>query len=997
LHIIPRGLRAFEASDADFFLQLLPGPRDRDGVPESLRFWKLRLEETDPDRTFRVGVLYGPSGCGKSSLVRAGLLPRLAGSLLTLYVEATPNETEVRLLRALRKRCPSVPVDHGLVETLAGLRRGSGLPAGKKVVLVLDQFEQWLHARAGDLGAELIQALRHCDGEHVQAVLLVRDDFWMALTRCMRELEVPLVEGHNSAAVDLFDLRHARRVLTAFGRAFGALPEGAVSSDHERFLDRALAGLAQNDKVISVRLSLFAEMVKSKQWTPATLKEVGGPEGVGVAFLEETFSAPTAPPEHRLHQRAARAVLRALLPEEGANLKGHMRARQELQAASGYGQRPREFDELLRILDTEVRLVTPTEAEGAEAAEAPESQPGGLEQYYQLTHDYLVSALRQWLTRKKKETWRGRAELRLEERAAQWTPTHRSRLLPSLPEFLVFWLGVPRRRQKPQERALMRAARRHHGLRWGLALVVLLVAGIGLQQYMAVVRRERMGTLVETVLNATPEGLPSAIETLQPFGDLAVPLLRTRFVGAPVGSLQQLHAALALAELGEVQTGFLIECIPIVPASEARHLIRALGRARESVAPELLRRSKTEAEPESRARYAITLLHLGNSRGAESDLAFAPDPTYRTAFIHTFPAWHGVLENLANFLENSKEEGFQSGLCASLGLMPVSTFGDDERQALAAALTRLYRSASDGGTHSAAGWALRQWQVALPALAVSSGSVPGRRWFLNGQGMTMCQMDAGTFVMGDPELPATRPHRVKLRQTRFICDREVWQDLFKLFANDPGYPAEAKPVKWKATSGASDRGLCPVNGVCWGDAIRFCNWLSWKEERRPCYVPRKVQSRTPDAALDPDAWDYDPHANGYRLPTEAEWEYACRAGSTTAYSFGNSAERLASYAWFLKNSNGRFQPGGSLLPNDWGLFDMHGNLAEWCWDRHGRQDAKDQSDPLGPEVGTDRITRGGSCLVPDPRLLRSGWHDAKSPPRLALPHVTFRVVCSVPL
>ena len=70
--IVPKGLRSFDAQDADFFLELLPGPRDRDGLPDSIRFWKTRIEETDADNTFSVGLIYGPSGCGKSSLVKAG-------------------------------------------------------------------------------------------------------------------------------------------------------------------------------------------------------------------------------------------------------------------------------------------------------------------------------------------------------------------------------------------------------------------------------------------------------------------------------------------------------------------------------------------------------------------------------------------------------------------------------------------------------------------------------------------------------------------------------------------------------------------------------------------------------------------------------------------------------------------------------------------------------------------------------------------------------------
>jgi hypothetical protein len=320
--IVPKGLRSFDAGDADFFLELLPGPRDRDGLPESIRFCKSRIETTDPDATFPVGLLYGPSGCGKSSLVKAGLLPRLARQVTAVYVEATAEGTEARLLKGLRQQVAGLPASQGLIQSLEALRRGRFLEAGQKVLLVLDQFEQWLHGRRGGKRTELVQALRHCDGGRVQCVVLVRDDFWLALTRFMDDLEVQLIQGWNVALVDLFDPRHARKVLMAFGRAFAALPEQdkGLTKDQDAFLDQAVSGLAQDDKVISVRLALFAEMVKGKPWTLATLKEIGGTEGVGVTFLEETFSSATAPPQHRLHQKAAQAVLKALLPEAGTDL-----------------------------------------------------------------------------------------------------------------------------------------------------------------------------------------------------------------------------------------------------------------------------------------------------------------------------------------------------------------------------------------------------------------------------------------------------------------------------------------------------------------------------------------------------------------------------------------------------------------------------------------------------------------------------------------------------
>jgi energy-coupling factor transporter ATP-binding protein EcfA2 len=255
IKIVPKGLRSFDEHDADFFLELLPGPRDREGLPEGIRFWKTRIEERDADKTLSVGLIYGPSGCGKSSLVKAGLLPRLSEGVLDVYVEATAGDTEARLLGGLRKRCPALPADSGLKEALAALRRGQGIPVDKKVLIVLDQFEQWLHAKKEEEDTDLVQALRQCDGRRVQSVVMVRDDFWMAATRFMRELEFDLVPGHNTTATDLFDLRHASKVLAAFGRAFGTLPENSAELNQEQraFVEQAISGLAQENKVGSSR------------------------------------------------------------------------------------------------------------------------------------------------------------------------------------------------------------------------------------------------------------------------------------------------------------------------------------------------------------------------------------------------------------------------------------------------------------------------------------------------------------------------------------------------------------------------------------------------------------------------------------------------------------------------------------------------------------------------------------------------------------------------
>jgi eukaryotic-like serine/threonine-protein kinase len=532
LKVVPRGLRSFEAGDADFFLELVPGPRDREGLPESIRFWKSSIEETDAEKTFSVGLIYGPSGSGKSSLMKAGLLPRLADSVIPLYVEATADDTEVRVLSALRKRLPafreSESSPHPLKDALTALRRGEHLPAGKMVLLVLDQFEQWLHGWKGDESAELLQALRQCEGARVQCLLLVRADFWVAVSTFLKALEVG--DGGHVALVDRFDLDHARKVLTAFGRALGKLPENPrdMTRDQEQFLQQALKSLAEDNKVISVRLALFADMMKARTWTPATLAEMGGTEGVGVRFLEDTFSSPTANPLHRRHEKAARAVLQALLPDAATDIKGQRRPASELLAASGYANQPKEFDELLHILDRELHLLTPADAE-----ENADDEPGGVsprssDRYFQLTHDYLVPDLRAWLTRKQKETRRGRAELLLAERAAVWNARPVNRQLPSLPEWLRIAFLTARKTWAPPQRKMMRRATRYHVSRW--LTVAAVVTGLVWGSY-EVHGRLQAHALYARLLDADEDKVSTVLADMEPYRPWLNPLLRASYQG----------------------------------------------------------------------------------------------------------------------------------------------------------------------------------------------------------------------------------------------------------------------------------------------------------------------------------------------------------------------------------------------------------------------------------------------------------------------------------
>jgi formylglycine-generating enzyme required for sulfatase activity len=207
-------------------------------------------------------------------------------------------------------------------------------------------------------------------------------------------------------------------------------------------------------------------------------------------------------------------------------------------------------------------------------------------------------------------------------------------------------------------------------------------------------------------------------------------------------------------------------------------------------------------------------------------------------------------------------------------------------------------------------------------------------------GVEMISLLGGTFTMGTSEGNPDEgpPHKVTV--SAFLMDKfEVTHEMFaKAQLPDPSH--------WQENPKA------PVERVRWRDAKAYCNERSRMEGLKPCYNEKTVE------------WDCDYTADGYRLPTEAEWEYAARAGTTSPYEFG-SAEKAQQYAWIAANGEQKTHAVGQKKPNAWGLFDMYGNVSEWCEDVYSPTWYKESSanDPTGPpSPGHDvkRVMRGGS-------------------------------------
>jgi formylglycine-generating enzyme required for sulfatase activity len=222
-----------------------------------------------------------------------------------------------------------------------------------------------------------------------------------------------------------------------------------------------------------------------------------------------------------------------------------------------------------------------------------------------------------------------------------------------------------------------------------------------------------------------------------------------------------------------------------------------------------------------------------------------------------------------------------------------------------------------------------------------------------------------SFMMGSPEGEKGRDkdegrHEVRFTKNFYIGVTAVTRSQFAAFADDSDY--EAGPyTRWKDNE-VSTTDAQPVVYMNWDDAQAFCKWLSKKDGRE------------------------------YRLPTEAEWEYACRAGTKTMYSFGDDAEKLDQYAWYEKNSKGVTYTVGKKQPNAWGLYDMHGNVCQWCSDGYGHYPVDAVTDPQGPNDGSSRVVRGGSWLS-RPQQCRSASRFVV--PAFRLNFVGFRVALTV--
>jgi formylglycine-generating enzyme required for sulfatase activity len=413
-------------------------------------------------------------------------------------------------------------------------------------------------------------------------------------------------------------------------------------------------------------------------------------------------------------------------------------------------------------------------------------------------------------------------------------------------------------------------------------------------------------------------------------------------------------------------------------------LQRSLGDLKDEEAKERLGQRQANA--------GIALLRLSEDEPVWPLLGHRPDPRSRTWFIHRAAEYladpQGLLAKFDPTVTTESDVEIQSALLQTLGQYPQQQFASEEQAQLISHLVQLYEDHPDAGIHASSEWLLRQWGQTV-RLAASDEKLreteeqlrsrpenDTRRWYVNTQGHTMVLLDGGEFLMGSPIAEVGRYedetlHGEEIGYSFYISAKHVTVAQFRRFQPD---------FEHNQMHLCPDP-ECPILGVLWYEAAAYCNWLSDQEgipEEEWCYEKNDDGRFAEGMRIRENSRELE----GYRLPTEVEWEYACRAGTVTSRYYGQSEELLGEYAWYEVNSQERAWPVADLKPSPCGLFDMHGNAYDWCQDtpkqRRGILQLFLGQSTEEVEDNLTRVLRGGS-FDDQSRYLRSGARNYNQP------------------
>ena len=969
IQFVPKGLRAFDENDHDFFLRLLPGPTDRLGIPESIRFWSSRLGFSKQVEQIPVGVIYGPSGCGKSSFVRAGLIPRIALEAVPVYVDCTSPDLctliNEKLFRALDKDAPT----DELATSIRKIRQASDEDESRKIVIVLDQFEQWLEGCPDYAEAELTKALRQCDANSIQCLILVRDDYWMSISSFMRCLDQRVEEGKNAMSLPLFDQRHAKTVLQSYGRNVGALPASALlNRTQKRFVRDAIESISRNGTVLCVHLTILADMLANNDWGKTTFNKALGTDSIGSIFLERYLNDNVKVGKSGWLPLCEAIFSELLPPPNQTSLKAHERKKSELADKCGGNLNPEQLDNCLEYLARDLKLIT--------EVESPDSSS---ESRYRLTHDFFVVPIQHWLNRRQSSTLSGRARSRFEQLCHQYQIGKSKRYLPNPLEYLMTLMFVRKQGNNSSTQEFLSASHRYYMTRTaGLIVLAILAVLLG-----TTFRNSQIATTTHAELfEGNSLDAVQIIETMHKNPELYISRLENS--AASHDERKAIRSKAALAIISHNSPSRLSNLLQSVgTASENDYLLfaRAIEECAELESKHQLIREVADASDDLnlRCRLATLQLETGHDDLVREILEETKNADGRTEFTDSLTGWHGKLDTYCDWLAECYSPNVVFGGVEALSFMASPNTNIVSRKKVRATIESLYKNAADPGVSTMIEFCARQWDVQLETRSdrdffqfpIPGCSIPpGCLIRVEGSKFTRKTEDGNQEVVIQPFLVSSVEVTV-----------EMFQQYVVTLAPDNQIRKRIESLDWWNDAAQRNK---PARDLLESEVQGYLNWLSRHFEMPPTYESGKAS----DASF--SEFTSTQERNGFRLPTADEAEWIARAGQenplyswcTAEYveycpqtKFDRIVQRYQSNS--VRHEESQYLDVHRKAPNRLGIYECLGSVGEFCYFENLPQNTVEL-----------QFSRGSISTEPHNAVIGNYWPV----PSFSLNNVGFRIV-----
>lgn len=937
-----RGLQPFESDDAKSFLSLVPGARAPSGLPESVQFWKDWIEDYDGSEYGRIGILYGPSGSGKTSLVRAGIVPYLAPDVLPINIECRKGESILQYTLQIGQQVGSDSTE--LAALMLELRdNASARNEHRKVVLLFDQFDNWAGSATTSQLAELAAALRHCDGETLQALLIVRDDFWTSATEFIRLVECGVEQWKNARSIELFDRHHARRLLEAAGRNFGSLPPNpeALNADQSRFIVQAIDEMSIKGRVLPIQLAMFAKMAKLQSWHPDTLLQAGGVQGIYVGYFQDLFECSTSPPIYQRVCNAVVEVLHCLLPNADQTAHSHQVEFAELEAILVDKKLQNQMHRALSILVEDLRIVVRVSHRGSDSSSEYSVQ---CNDRFHLVHDFLSVPIANWVDQVRKSSWRGRAIARLEELSAMWNRKQHRRFLPTLPEFVAMQIAAPAEKRSSQHRQFLRSAGRKHLLRTLAALAVItpvcMIAAFSIWQHQrnVEVHQKHVVERVESAISGNAHEYTDLMKSLGSKHGLGndqsiVSKASRLWEDSPVDK-HRTRSRLLLAAIQKTSFERTVQDIGKLEPQLSQHFIETAKHINDS--KPLLRDIVTglpegEAFTAEQVRAAISLACLGDTEHLHQMLDDTRGPAQANIFFNHALEWDPTPQLWIEMALSKRSASVSYYALCLLGSYAAEDFPSaipwDDIEGL--------QASPDPGVCLAAQWLLDKHRAIKESPATKDlPSNPRHRVLSCGLEQVRIEAEKPIRSFSDVNGPIDES-KINLEKPFWLSCAAITNAEFSAFLKGSALtehtdikPLERTKQRRKELETHRDRAVTGLSPLL---AVLYCNGLSRREGLEPAYEV------LPPAGEATSRIRMVAGANGFRLPSVSE--IACAAEFGMLPSSITKKAQLAALAFRKYNREdldqdepNRFEIprlSRTLMPNRAGVhFDFD---AYDCW------------------------------------------------------------------